>query len=220
MPRTTKNSLTRRKKGARLTPAQQEAVVRIYFTNGNYSKTARELGLSIKAVKNAIEAAQNDPVLMAHRGDALDQLAGKIHGVTDEVLESITSEELQTERHHVYDTEGNLLRVVTSGPTLRDKALLVGIFTDKQSVLQKARAEATEYATAGSGDISLMLPEHIDDKRRLIMQKVKRMRIMDVEFDTGETGKTLNMALNRVGITEDEIEEADVVEVGGLAPFD
>ena len=204
----------------RLTPAQQEAAVRTFFTIGTVSGTARALGVSEKAVRNALRELQNDPALLAARGQALDEMAGKIHAVTDKVIASITPEELITTRRDVRDTHGNLIRTVIDGPSLKDKALTIGILADKQKTLAEAKARATDGSTFQQSQSNLMLPDNIADKERLVASMVKRLRITDVFFHDTDVQQNVKGMLNRVGIREEDIEDADLELSEGLAPFD
>lgn len=216
-----------RKKGAltkrdnrRLTPAQQEAVVRTYFTIGTIQGTAKKLGIANQTVHNALKAMQTDPTLVAARGQALDQMAGKIHAVTDAVIDSITPEELVTTRREVRDRAGNLMRVVIDGPSLKDKALTISTLADKQRTLAEAKQRAAESSVFKITHSDLMLPDTIEDKRLMIASMVKRLRVVDVYMRDDESQQNINRLLNKVGIHSKDIEEAEIELIPGVAPFD
>lgn len=206
--------------GRRLTPAEQEAVVRTFFTMGNVHATAVKLGCSEKAVRTALRDMQNDPALAAARGQAIDEMAGRIHAVTNNVIDSITPEELVTTRREVRDQHNNLLRVVMDGPSLKDKALAIGILADKQKVLLDARAKATEAAAFSAVNSGLLLPETIEAKTELIASMVKRLRVVDVYMRDDASQNVVGHLLNKVGIREQDIAEADIELAAGMAPFD
>lgn len=204
----------------RLTPAQQEAVVRTFFTIGTIHGTAVQLGCSENAVRTALREMQNDPALAAARGQAIDEMAGRISAVTNQVIDSITPDELVTVRRDVRDRQGNLIRTVVDGPSLKDKALAIGILADKQKVLIDAKARATEAAGFGANGTGLMLPETIEEKTRLVASMVKRLRVIDVFVRDDVVQANVSSMLNKVGVREQDIAEADFEPASSVAPFD
>ena len=208
------------RRSRRLSRAEQEAVVRTFFTIGTVTGTASKLGVSPNAVRRALLEAENDPMLMAARGQALDEMAGKIHAVTDQVVASITPEELVTTRREVHDRQGNLLRVVVEGPTLRDKALAIGILADKQKTLAEARRLANDRVALQANHNALMLPETIEQKQALVASMVKRLRIVDVFMNDDEVQGDIKRVMNKVHVTEADVEDAEVELASGMAPFD
>lgn len=206
----------------RLNRTQQETVIQTYFALGSMNATAKKLGVCFATVKRTLDNAYQDPTLLAVRGKTYDRMAGKLNAVTDTIVDSITPDELTVTRHEVRDAAGNLLRVVREGPSIRDKALAIGILVDKQRVLQDARDRAFAPAVdSGNALGNLLIPDTLEDKRRLIASKVKRLRLLDVEFSsTGDTGQTIDTALNRLGIAESDVADAVVELVPSAAPFD
>jgi hypothetical protein len=218
-PKNAKGPLTKRA-NARLTPAQREACVRTYFTMGSITGTAAAMGVSTNAVRHALRELHDDPALMAARGQALDQMAGRIHAITEQVIDSITPEELITTRREMRDNAGNLLRVVIDGPSLKDKALTIGILADKQRVLIEAKAKATENNTFQMAKNVLMLPEDIREKELLVANLVKKLRVTEVYMRDEDSQKNVNRMLSKVGITETDIAEAEFEPMDSVAPFD
>lgn len=163
---------------------------------------------------------QHDPSLAQARGQAIDEMAGKIHAITGKVIDSITPEELVTTRREVRARDGSLVRVVVDGPSLKDKALAIGILADKQKVLLDAKARATEAAHMGAGVSGLMLPETIEGKMQLVASMVKRLRVVDVFMHDPEAQNTVSKLTNKVGVREQDIEDADLEFAAGMAPFD
>lgn len=204
-----------------LTNAQKEAVLRTYHMTGTYTGVARILGLSYATVKRVVLQHQLDPSFAHTRAQAFDEMSGKVSAITDQVLESITPEELVTKSHKVYDASGNLLRIVQEGPALRDKALAVGILLDKTAVLQNARSKALSISDQVGGGPALLLPDNIQDMRDMLATKVKSLRIMDIHFQETELGQHVDKLIRKVGVQENDITDAEVepIAVGG-EPFD
>lgn len=199
-----------RRGGKRLTQLQKETIVHMYHVIGSINGTANELGVTANTVRRVLHDANHDVGLGAARANALNEVAGKINGITNQILDSITPEELQTKRHEVRDASGKLLRVISEGPSLKDKAISAAIFADKQKVLTEAiNAVRNPLVGTNAGDRALLLPDSLDETRRLIIQKAKRLRLLDVEFDTGETGQAIRRGLAMNGISNQEVEEAD-----------
>ena len=203
---------------SRLTQIQKELVVQTYFLKGSYCGTSRELGITVATVKRIIDEANQQPELMAARTRALDQIAGKVAGITEQVIDSITPEEIQTRVHEVRDAEGKLKRVVTTGPSLRDKGFFIGILTDKQKVLADARAVIHGQDTMDMGRLALSLPDTVEEAKRLIVQKAKRLRVY-TEITFKDDAPEIQKGLTKAGITDDQIDEAELV-LAGEDPFD
>lgn len=205
------------RQGHRLTPAQKESILRSYHLHGSYHRVAKIMGISDVTVKRVVLETQLDPAFAHVRAQAFDEMAGKVAAITDQVVESIQPGELVTTHHQVHDACGNLLRVVTEGPSLKDKALAIGILLDKQAVLQQAKSKAIEAGKGNQSGQGLLLPESVEEMRHLLAQKVKSLRIMDVQFDNSELGQQVKTTLKKVGITEDDVQGA---EVFATEPFD
>lgn len=217
-PKGSKNKVmaTGNRRNQRLTRQQQEEVIQVYHTLGSRAATARKLGICDATVKRCLVLANNDPTLGAARAQALTQVAGKINGVANQILDSITPEELETRKHMVYDKDGLLKRIVTSGPSLKDKSISISALTAQQKVITETTAIINNPELLMGADRILSMPDSIDEARRLITMKVKKLRFMDVEFETGAAGQRINMALNRQHISEQEVEDAELVG----EPFD
>lgn len=198
----------RNRANKRLTAAQKETVVQTYFMLGNKNATAKELGLNVATVDRIVRQAQDDPNLMAVRTRVMDETAGRIQDVTNRVIDSISDEELQTETHRIYDANGDLKRIVQSGPSLKDKAQIIGTLIDRQATLEASKAAIKNPLNLDAGQRALVLPDQIDAAKALIARKVKRLRIVDAEFETGEVGKRINMELNRHHISDKDVSDA------------
>jgi hypothetical protein len=214
-----KGILAQQNRGSyKITPAQKEAILCAYYMNGSFTATSKQLGLSYNTVRRIVQECQLDPAYAHVRAQAFDNLASKIHATTDAIIDSITPEELVTTHHKVYDVTGNLLRVVTEGPGLKDKAIAVGVMADKQAILQNARAKALESGK-GSVGAALLLPEDIDDMKRMLATKMKRLRVMDIQFDNSDIGEHVNKLLTKVGVSDADYVEEETLNTGA-APFD
>jgi len=212
-----KKLLARKNRGHnRLTPIQKEAVVHIFHTVGSISGTAMELGINAKTVKSCLDEANTNPELGAVRAHALTDVAAKINGVTNQIIDSIGPDDIHTERREVFTEKGSLKDVKIIGPSLKDKAICVAILTDKQKVITETIAGIKAPLAIGGGDRALLLPSDLHEARRLVAMKVKKLRLVDIEFDTGEAGEHIKETLVKVGLNVDDAEYEQVVG----EPFD
>jgi len=200
----------------KFTPAQKEAVLRSYHLHGSYRAVANALGIHDASVKRIVLECQLDPAFAHTRAQAIDEMSGKIAAITDQVIDSIKPEELETTHHKVYDACGNLLRVVQEGPGLKDKALAIGIMLDKQAVLQQVRGKALDTSSRHGGGTGLLLPESIEDMRDMLASKIQSLRILDIKFNNSEVGQRVTSTLEKLGITEEDIADTQYE----AAPFD
>lgn len=212
------------KRGRPLTPLQKELILQVYFTKGTIAGTARECGISIATAHRVITEANNDPALLAGRARALDSLAGQVHDVAERVVQSIAPEELETSFHAKSGPQGNFIGWSTRGPSLKDKAFAIGVLTDKLKILQAARHELLNPQDSGldDGQRIMMFPQSVAEARSLIAQKVKRLRIMDVEFRVGDedTTKRVDQLAQKAKLTDQEIADADESQPDPVSLFD
>jgi len=224
------NRRKRRKRGIlanrpnrRLTPLQKELIIQTYAACGSKARTSKELGVTENTIRNVLREAETDISLQRARGRALESLAGKATAEAERVLGSIDDDDLQSGQLPTYHSNGAFRSVQEVGPGLLDKARAFGIFADKVAALQQARAANLQGSsdTSQPGDTGLLLPQSVEDAKRQIAQKVRRLRIVDVSFSEGETGQRLDDLARTARITDQDIEEADYVPFGtGPDPFD
>jgi len=212
---TRSNLLQSRRKGARLTKADKEIVIQHFYACGVKSETCRELGISKKALENCLRDGYRDPELQQARNRATEVIEGKLTGATEKIVDSITVDDLTSETIPVYDNDGNLLRYVTRGPSLRDKAFAVGQLTNSSRLIGEARARAKEVEAPST--IGLLLPDTLESSKKMLARQIKRLRL-DVEFhDNGEVLHRVEKLRRDALVTEQEVEEADL---SGPDPFD
>lgn len=188
--------------------------------HGTYSAVAKALGIHLNTVKKAVLECQLDPAFAHTRAQAYDEISGKVADVASQVLESITPEELTTTHHKVYDACGNLLRVVSEGPSLKDKAFAASILMEKHAVIQQARQKALELSGRAGGAQGLLMPESIEDMRAMLASKVKSLRLIDINFENSEFGQQAKKMMREAKVTEQDIQEAVFEPLYQEAPFD
>lgn len=206
---------------SRLTQTQRELVVQAHAACGSIAATARELGISEITIRRVVREADTDTSLQVARGRALQELAGKAHAQAERVLDAISDEELTYERAETYDQYGNFKGFAEAGAGIVEKARAFGIFADKISLLQQARAATLSPDPQNPSEAGLLLPQTVEDAKRMIAQKVRRLRIVDMEFDQGETGERVRELTRRANLSNTDVEDADYVPFGaGADPFD
>ena len=220
MARRKKNSTPKRRKRHRLTAEDKSNIVQAYFALGSKYAVTKKLGFAYRTITNVLLEAEQDPNLMAARSRAYDAVGGKITNTVTEIIDSIKPDHLEYNRYEIRDAEGNLKRIIETGPSLRDKAFAAGILTDKIKILQDARhsAHAVERGIEGA---SLMLPGDVANARSRVAQLVKSIKFIQVDFDDG--GKTANRVESlrkKALITDQEVAEAELVDLAGPDPFD
>lgn len=198
---------------------QEEMIVQAYAMCGNKSEVSRKLNLSLPTIHKVLKKAEIDPVLRQARADTLARLGGKVYEKTNEILESITPDDLESGQIKKYDAEGNLESVKSYGPSLMQKVTSAAILTDKLRVLQDAKKALLEDGGAQPG--AMPLPNNIEDALRLISEKVKRLRVIDVQLHDKVpdlTTKVHDMATRAAlerGIEDAEFEVLDFDNPGG-----
>ena len=195
-----------------MTPTQEEMITQMYAVTGNKSQVARELGVSWPTVHRVVQKAQTDVTLQKARQRALDDVAGRVHGKTVEILDSIAPEDLESGLIKTHDDEGNLLAAKSYGPSLMQKVTSAAILTDKLKVIQETKqALGQDHADGAAG---MPLPQDIEAALTAIGDKVKRLRVMDIQFqdkNEGLANKVQDVA-HRASLNED-IEETSYEEI-------
>jgi len=207
----------------RLSPVQKELIAQTHASCGSINATCRELGVSYETVRKVLREAEEDLNLQRARRRAVDELAGKASAQAERLLGSITDEELQSATLPTYHPNGAFKSLQELGPGLAGKARAFGIFADKVALLQQARSATLPGSSDPSrtGDAGLLLPNNVDDAKRMIAQKVRRLRIVDLQFSEGETGQRIDYLADRANLREQDIEDADYSPFGtGPDPFD
>jgi hypothetical protein len=177
------------------------------------------LGISTKLAKSVMDEAEQDPGLMAARGRAYDSVGGKIAGTVTDIIDSIKPEHLETKIHEIKDKDGNLKRVVQTGPSLRDKAFAAGILTDKIQVMQNARQMA-HTAVSGDERATLMLPGDVESAERRVVQLFKNLNFVQIHVQDTKMNERLAELREQAKVTHQDIEEAELVELASEYPFD
>lgn len=212
---TRSNLLQARRKGSRLTRADQEIVIQHFYAHGVKAVTCRELGISPRCLENALQAGYRDPELQMARNRATEVIEGKLTGATEMIIDSIQPVDLITEQEPVYDRDGNLIRYVVKGPNLRDKAFAVGQFTNSSRLIVEARARAKEVEAPDV--LGLLLPDSMEGSRKMLSRQIKRLRL-DVEFkDNSDVLHRVERVRREALLTDQDIEDA---VLDGPNPFD
>lgn len=173
--------------GRPLTDMQKEMILQAFALTGSKRETARQIGVSEATVYNVLKAADNSPAeLRAARAAATEQLAGKVHAKTAEILESITPEDMESGRIPMYDENGALTGMKSWGPTLLQKVTAVAVLSDKTRVLSELR-EGLRNATDAQ-KVGMPAPQDLDAALQQIATKVQRLRILDVQFANNISG--------------------------------
>jgi hypothetical protein len=177
----------------------------LYYQNGSYALTAKALGITPATVSRVISDSEKDPRMKVLHAQVLEKLAGQSVGVGVRVLESVTDGELKTRYHKTY-TKGGEMKIAQEGPSLADKAKLAQVAADSA---QKLTAAAMSLRGGGDGNVGLMLPSDLEAARLLLVQKMRRLRITEVEFDDSEAGQLAKNVVDRAergGVTAEMVE--------------
>jgi len=168
-------------RGKALTQLQREMIIQAYALCGNKSQVSREMGCSASTVNNVIRDAQLDRSLQQARTGALEDVAGKLHGKTTEIMDSITPEDMESGLIKKHDDDGKLISVKAYGPSLLQKVTSVAILTDKLKVV-----EDTKQALIGDTSqdpLSMPAPENVQQALKQLGVKIKSLRMIDIQFD-------------------------------------
>jgi hypothetical protein len=111
---------------------------------------------------------------------ATQDLAGRAHRAAENVLDSIGPADLESGRIVEKDEDGNVTNVKMWGPSLLQKVTAVGILADKTKTLQDLQEQLA--IEAGQAD-AMPLPADVNQAISQIASKVKRLRLLDVQFE-------------------------------------
>lgn len=205
--KSTKTNITR---GRPVTQLQKEMIVQAYALCGNKTQVAREMQCSNQTVHNVIKEAQTNRSLQKARASALEDVAGKLHSKTTEIIESITPEDMESGLIKVFDKDDpdKLVSVKAYGPSLLQKVTSAAIFADKLKVVEDVKKAIVEDNTGNPA--TLPMPEDVQSALRMLGQKVKRLRVLDVQFDRNNediASKVQDVAL--AASLNAHVEEAD-----------
>ena len=215
-----KGALAAAKRGYRkLTLDDKMLVIQTYYALGSVYGTSKKLGIAGTTVSNVLKEAESDPSLMAARKRTYDELNGKITNTVTEIIDSIRPEHLEFQTHEIHNDSGQLVRVLETGPSLRDKAFAASVLTDKIKILQDARHSVIDPAR-DQGTDALMLPGDVAGSRRRIAQLIKSVEFMKVEIDDGGvTTSRVEVLRKQAMVSREEVADAEF-ELVGPDPFD
>lgn len=198
--------------GRVLTSTQKEMIVQAYALTGNKALVCRQLHLAPATVAKVIKEAETDLTLQKVRVSALEDVAGQVHGKTTEILNSITGEDMESGLIKINNADGTLKSVKAYGPSLMQKVTSAAILTDKLKVIQETKAAITQDHAADP--TALPLPGDMQEALKQIGQRVKRLRVLDVQFADHhpELASQVQDAAHKASLNED-IEEADYEEL-------
>lgn len=208
-----------KKKGdrAQLTPTDKEVIHQTYAATGNKSETARRCSVAVGTVHRVLKQAGEDgtPIKQA-RSDAAVALANKLHVRAEELIDSISDEDIESGRIRLEDKTGKFLGYKYFGPSLLQKATAVGIIVDKASVVQT-------YEKGLQSDIlqgKLLLPEDIEGLKSAIEGKVKELNVLNIRF--ADENPTLLKETQEIVAEVERIEENEAAraEVTSFDEFD
>lgn len=198
-------------RGRALTQFQKEMIVQAYALCGNKSQVAREIGCSANTVHNVIREAESNRALQQARARALDDVAGQLHGKAVEVIASITPEDMESGLIKKFDEADpdKLVAVKAYGPSLLQKVTSAAILTDKLKVVQDTKAALTADQSGGD-PLKLPMPEDVQGALRMLGTKIKRLRVLDVQFDRNneEVASKVQEVAHKASLNE-HVEEAD-----------
>lgn len=172
-------------RGTGLTIVEKEAIYQAYLAMGNQAAVARTLGCSRKtvhAVIKGIESSLPATKLKEAREQMAVNLTGRYHETTQQILDSIKPEDLESGRIPVYNAKGELTGYTYFGPTLVAKATAAGIMTDKIRVLADYEKAIGKDAQSGQ----LIMPETAADLIKAIQAGVKEISVLNVRFRDDE----------------------------------
>jgi len=168
-------------RGHGLTTPEREAIYQSYLALGNKSATARAMGVTPTTVYNVIKAIEStkDPKVIEGQKQAMaDTLTERFYESTEQVLDSLTPEDLESGRIPIHNSKGELVGYTHYGPSLSQKAIAAGIFTDKLRVLRDySRAIAEDNQTG-----KLLMPESIEQLITAIKHRVTNISVLKVDF--------------------------------------
>lgn len=202
-------------RGRPLTQLQREMIIQAYALCGNKAAVSREIGCARETVNRVIKQAERDKDLQEARASALTSVAGQIHGKTEEIIASIGPEDMESgliKSYNDKDDPNRLTSVKAYGPSLLQKVTSAAILTDKIKVVEETK-QALLQDSGGDGP-DLLLPQDIRASIRMLGDKVKALRVIDVQFKDKheDTASKVQEVAHRAALDED-IEEADFEEL-------
>ena len=201
-----------RKRGKQITEHQKELVVQAFALTGNKSQVCRDLNLSRPTVMKILKAAETNKELQVARKRALDELAGQVHGKTVEIMESIGPQDLESGLQLHKNEAGLVTRAVHWGPSLMQKVTSAAILTDKLRVIEETKAAI--MADAGTEQGGLPLPGTVQESLKLLGAKLKRIRILDLQFDSKQPELTERLQdVTAEAALHPDVEDADFEEI-------
>lgn len=197
--------------GKALDLVKKEQIRQTFLLTNNKQETARQCSVSIQTVYNVLNEAE-DPEISKNRANLARQLATKAHVKAEQVLDSITEEDFQS--GYLRDEEGNLIfdkqgRPIFTGPTLNQKTVSAAILVDKLDVIERYR----QSVLGEGGPTELLLPEDIQALKSGIASKVKKLRVLDVEFGDDEADAKRKELLEQAQAELDRAEEIEAIEL-------
>ena len=202
-----KNAITR---GRALTQLQREMIGQAFALCGNKAQVSREMDCSYQTICNVVKAAQQDKALQKARMSALESVAGRLHGKTVEIIDSIKPEDMESGLIKKFDKDDpdKLLSVKAYGPSLLQKVTSAAILTDKLKVVEETKRAIMEDGGDAAGGIPL--PGEIQASLQLLGKKITRLRVLDVQFDSKheDTASKVQEVAHAASLN-DNIEEAD-----------
>ena len=213
-----KNQLKTAPKGMRqgspLSDMEREMLIQQYAVCGNQRQVARNMGIGVKTVYNVLKEARTNTKLQKARAQAVEELAGKAHSKSLEMLDSITPADMESGLIDIHDHDGNLVARRQYGPSLLQKTTSLAIMVDKQAVLASMQRDLEETSLDVAG---IPLPQDVNAAIKRIGTQLKRIRVLDLQFDTKQTdtAQHVQQVAQKVGLdlenaTEAEVEEFDL----------
>jgi len=195
--------MERRGRGHGFTIPEREAIYQAYLALGSKIAVARSLGLGKSTVHKVIREieANAEPLDLEKAREKMSlHLTGRLHETTNQILDSIKPEDVDSGRIPIRDAEGNLKGYTYFGPSLLQKATTVGIFTDKMKVLADySRAVATDQASG-----TLIMPETAAQLISAIRNRVASISVLNVNFknDNPDLATRLEQVMEVAAIEE------------------
>lgn len=210
MSRRPKRKVRGLQSGKAVSPKQKEQMLQLYGVEGNYTEVARLMRLSVSTVTKYIKQmlADPDPQIAAARQRTARQLAGKVSRKANEVIDSITPEDMESGLIKNHDDDGKLTSARSYGPSLMAKVTASAILTDKMKVL----AELEEMLGSEQAENRLLTPGDIGSLVSGIRTKIKSMQFLNVQFEKDHPD--LSQRAQAI------LEEAEVIEATEVAVDD
>lgn len=197
-------------KGRAITQFQKEMIIQAFALCGNKSQVAREMGCSDGTVHRVIKLAESDKTLQKARLSALEDVAGQVHGKTNEIIQSIGPQDLESGLIKVFDKENpSILKSVKAyGPSLLQKVTSAAILVDKLKAVEETKLLITTENDPGDGQ--LMLPSDMQGSLRMLGKKIKNIRMLDIQFaDKNEDTVSRVQEVAHKAELHPDVEEAD-----------